>query len=87
MKDTIKVPIEVQSIGENKLFLHIELGKGTYGKRKVRMIQAGTHIIFQVYKLDGKGCDTYTISLEALGKSFIKAVEKFEKVKELLKKK
>ncbi len=77
----IEVPIEVQSIGKNKMFLHIELGTGTLGKRKVRLLQdtGGSNLIFQVYSLDGKSWDSYGITPEAISKCFSDAVQKFEK--------
>lgn len=82
MTQKIKVPIEVQSIGKNKMFLHLELGTGKLGKRNVRLLQANTNFIFQVYSLDSKGWDSYAITSEQLSKSFSDAVEKFEKKNE-----
>ena len=81
MTNKIEVPIEVESIGKKCMFLHIQLGKGTLGKRKIRLIQATgkNSLILQVYSLDGKGWDSYIISMDSVTKAFVNAVEKFEK--------
>lgn len=74
----MKINIELETTEENNaLFLHEEIGKGTYGKKEVRfLLEAGRRCLI-VEENTGKGkWISHIITIEQLAEKLIKALVK-----------
>lgn len=78
-QDKVKVPIEIEYIGENKMFFHIQWGEGKLGKKTIRLLQVDpSTLIFQVWK-NKHTTKCFKITADSITKSFVEGLGKFEK--------
>ena len=71
--------MKVEYIGENKFFLHQEVGKGTMPDGKeCRLIMINPGLIFEVYDKDGKNWKSYSATWMEISKAIVDEILKLE---------
>lgn len=70
----INIELEVEE-KENALFLHKEVGKGTYGNKKVRVLLTNSSLIVEVSEGKDKW-NSFIIPISQLSEKLIKALVK-----------
>ena len=77
-KQKISIDLKVEN-HKDALFLHREIGKGTYGDKEVRIIMSNTSLIVQSHNKDKKKdqtTDNFVIPFSELSEKLIKALIK-----------
>ena len=75
-KQKISIELEVENM-KDALFLHQQIGEGTYGDKEVRVIQSNSAIIVQSHFKDKKKdqtTDNFVIPFSELSEKLIKAL-------------
>lgn len=77
-----KGEVEIKYLGEDKMFLHKQIGEGKLPDgRRCRIIMHDGGIVMQAYSKNGKGWKSYSISWMSLSKAIADTIPDFEKVK------